>query len=325
MTNIEEHPYSRLTPDTIIDAVESLGLYSDYRLYPLNSYENRVYQIGIEDAKPLIAKFYRPQRWLKEQIQEEHDALLKLADVGISVATPLVINGQSLFEHQGFYFSLSHKIIGEVPEAGNLDQLFRIGELIGALHQASDAIQLIERPNIPALERIKQASEIVLDSPYIPNKLRTEYARIVENILLRVTQTLESAPKRPLRFIHGDCHRSNVLLDRDGEFTLLDFDDCRMGYAVQDLWLHVSDDSEKRQQLSELIEGYESYLEFETRELDLIDVFMAERHIVYTAWIAKRWNDPAFPTIFPHFTGEEFWAQHLGDLRDIYNNWGNWR
>lgn len=322
--NTHTHPYSRLTPDAIIDAIESVGLYCDYRLSPLNSYENRVYQVGIEDSAPLITKFYRPERWSQEQILEEHNALLTLDKAGVSVAAPLILKGQSLFEHQGFYFALTPKIIGEAPEAGNLDQLFRIGELIGSVHQASAAIPLHARPRLSAPDRISHASSVILNSTYLPNKLHADYARIVERLQQRTQQTLASAPQNSIRFIHGDCHRSN-LLDHNEKLTLLDFDDCRMGYAVQDLWLHVSDEIEKRQQLSELIEGYEQHTPFDSRELDLIDVFMAERHLVYTAWIAQRWHDPAFPTIFPHFLEEDFWRQQIRDLHEIDQRWGNWR
>ncbi|MBM6549627.1 serine/threonine protein kinase [Marinomonas ostreistagni] len=318
-----QHPYSQLSPDLIMDALESIGLYSDYRLYPLNSYENRVYQVGIEDSTPVIAKFYRPGRWNKAQIQEEHDLLQRLAADDIAVAKPLLIEQQSVFEHQGFYFSVTPKLPGDAPEAGNLDQLFQLGELIGAMHHASAAVELTERPTLSPVERMQQASQLVLQSEHLPASLRADYVRLIEQLIVRSQQTLDAHPKR-LRCIHGDCHRSNVL-NHQGQLTLLDFDDCRMGYAVQDLWLHISDHDTKRQQLSELIEGYETYTPFDTRELDLIDAFMAERSVVYTAWIAQRWQDPAFPKLFPHFQTKEYWQQHIADLEDIYKNWGNWR
>ncbi|SBS26606.1 serine/threonine protein kinase [Marinomonas aquimarina] len=318
------HPYSALTPDTIMDAVESLGFYCDHRLYPLNSYENRVYQVGIENSAPLIAKFYRPKRWSAAQIQAEHDATLALKAAGVGVAAPMLIRGKSLFQHKGFYFSLTPKIVGEAPEPGNLDQLFQIGELIGAMHQASADWQIEQRPYIPHSQRIERASNVVLQSSYLPSSLRVDYVKVVEMLQLRVQQTLKAHANNAIRFIHGDCHRSN-LIAHDGTLTLLDFDDCRMGYAVQDLWLHISDANEKRAQLSELIEGYESHCDFDTRELDLIDVMMADRTIVYTAWIAERWSDPAFPTIFPHFASEGFWLQHLQDLNEVLAHWGQWR
>lgn len=324
MATSSDHPYSALTPDTIMDAVESKGLYCDYRLYPLNSYENRVYQVGIEDSAPLIAKFYRPQRWSKAQIQAEHDALRSLEKAAVAVAAPMSINEESLFEHNGFYFSLTQKIIGESPEAGDLDQLFQIGELIGSMHAASTDWTIDSRPFINPLARIKRAVEIVEACPFVPKSLRDGYNKVVAELRFKTDAALKGQPHSSIRFIHGDCHRSNIINDQ-GRLTLLDFDDCRMGYAIQDLWLHVSDASEKRTQLSELIEGYESHCSFDTRELDLIDVMMAERHISYTAWIAERWSDPAFPAIFPHFTGEEFWRQHLQDLNEILNSWGNWR
>ena len=307
-----------------MDAVESLGFYCDHRLYPLNSYENRVYQVGIENATPLIAKFYRPKRWSAAQIQAEHDATLALKKAGVDVAAPLLMRGKSLFEHQGFYFSLTPKVIGEAPEPGNLNQLFQIGELIGAMHQASRDWQIEQRPYLSAIQRIERACKMVLESSYLPKSMTPAYVQVVEQLLLRITQTLPPHQSNSIRFIHGDCHRSNIIA-HDDAMTLLDFDDCRMGYAVQDLWLHVSDANERRAQLSELIEGYESQCDFDSRELDLIDAMMAERTLVYTAWIAERWLDPAFPIIFPHFISEEFWRQHIQDLNDILVKWGQWR
>ena len=318
-----QHPYGELTPDTIIDALESVGLFSDYRQYPLNSYENRVYQVGIEDGAPLIAKFYRPNRWSYAQIQEEHDVLAFLKAQGISVAAPLAIEGKTLFEHHGFLFSLTEKQLGTPLEAGDLDQLFAIGELIGEVHQATNDFQTKHRPPIRPFERTTHCSDLIKNSAFLPKKLNERYSKLIQELLTLIKKTEQGAPSNP-RFIHGDCHRSN-LLNTDTGLVLLDFDDCRMGSAIQDLWLHVSDATAKQQQLSELIEGYESYCSLDTRELDLIDVFMAERHIAYSAWIAERWDDPAFPAIFPHFTGEDFWLQHIKDLEDMIQNWGKWR
>lgn len=324
MATSSDHPYSALTPDTIMDAVESKGLYCDYRLYPLNSYENRVYQVGIEDSTPLIAKFYRPQRWSKAQIQVEHDALHALEEEDIAVAAPIILDNESLFEHNGFYFSLTPKIIGDSPEAGDLDQLFQIGELIGSMHAASADWTTDAKPFIDSLERVKQAKKKVEACPFVPKSMRDGYEKVVVSLGKKMEAMLKTHSTARIRFIHGDCHRSNIINDQ-GRLTLVDFDDCKMGYAVQDLWLHITDASAKQTQLSELIEGYESFCSFDAQELDLIDVMMAERHISYTAWIAERWNDPAFPAIFPHFIGEDFWRQHLHDLNDIVAHWGKWR
>lgn len=318
-----QHPYSELSPDLIMDALEIVGLYSDYRLYPLNSYENRVYQVGIEDSSPVIVKFYRPGRWTQAQILEEHALLQHLSDNDVSVAAPLIINEQSLFEYQGFHFSVTPKLRGDAPEAGDLDQLYSLGELIGAMHHASADIELVHRPKLSTTSRIDRASQLILSSGYLPKALESEYIRLIGLLSQYSEQTLSRFPQY-LRCIHGDCHRSNVLND-GGNLTLLDFDDCRMGYAVQDLWLHISDKSVKQQQFSELIEGYENYQPFDMRELELIDVFLTERTIAYTAWITERWNDPAFPKLFPHFVDPGFWEQHLKDLSDIYDQWGQWR
>ena len=320
----QQHPYGALTPDTVINAVESLGLYSDFRQYPLNSYENRVYQVGIEDRTPLIVKFYRPGRWTPAQIQEEHDVLAMLDQQGIAVAAPMTFDGKTLFEYNNFHFSVTQKLTGMPLEAGDLDQLYAIGELVGHLHHQTQTWTTPKRPLIEPKVRTLTASKLVENCPFLPKTLVARYRQLAQQLIEKMTITEQRCPTNRPRFIHGDCHRSN-LLNCEGTLTLLDFDDCRMGLAIQDLWLHVSEADTKQQQLSELIEGYENYHPFDTRELDLIDVFMAERHIAYTAWIAERWQDPAFPAIFPHFKGEDFWLQHLNDLDDILKQWGQWR
>lgn len=306
-----------------MDAVEARGFLCDYRLYPLNSYENRVYQVGIEDEAPLIAKFYRPNRWNIEQIQAEHNALRALRASGVAVSAPIEIEGKTLFQHNEFFYAISYKLMGESPEAGNLDHLYQIGELIGEIHHTSKDWSISERPYTPIISRIKKASQYILSTSFLPKALHNEYVKTIDDLILKATQTINDHKQSNVRFIHGDFHRSNIILN-DGVMTALDFDDCRMGYAVQDLWMHLTDPDEKHAQLSELIEGYENFCSFDTRELSLIDPLIAERNILYTAWIAERWHDPAFPKLFPHFTAQQYWEQHLNDLQQIRNSWGNW-
>ena len=316
-----QEDFSNLVPDVILDAVESLDFWTDARIYPLNSYENRVYQVGIEDSTPLIAKFYRPQRWNEAQIQEEHDTLLTLAEAGLPVAAPLQVQGKSLFRHQGWHFCLTPRLIGQHPEAENLDQLFQIGELIGQLHQHLGEQPFQHRPSVSPVEQIKQAAKDVIKSGKLPNKLQSRYQDSITKSLNLCESQIQHYWPQALRPIHGDSHRSNLLMVNN-EFHLLDFDDCQNGVAIQDLWLHLTDLSQSRQQLSELIEGYESYTQFDTKQLALIDVFKVSRIIGYAAWLSNRWQDPAFAKAFPWFASEEYWLNHLNELDACHKEWG---
>lgn len=314
------HAFSSLVPDVILDAVESTGLWSDSRIYPLNSYENRVYQVGIEDDSPVIAKFYRPERWSEAQIQEEHSTLLALQEKGVPVVAPRVFNGESLFNHNGMYFCLSPKLTGQHPEADNLDQLYQLGELIGQVHLEMNT-PFFERISVSPLEQMTQAAKHILEADYLPQKLKPIYQEQIAKLLDMSATRIQAYWPTQLRAIHGDSHRSNLML-HNGQFHLLDFDDCQNGVAVQDIWLHLTQTENPREQLSEIIEGYETYLPFETRELDLIDVFKSARIIQYAAWLQQRWSDPAFVKAFPWFGSEEYWINHLNELYSCEQEWG---
>jgi len=315
------HTFSSLVPDVILDAVESTGLWSDSRIYPLNSYENRVYQVGIEDSSPVIAKFYRPERWTEAQIREEHDTLLALQEQGVPVVAPLAFEGKTLFLHNDIYFALSAKLTGQHPEADNLDQLYQLGERMGQLHQAMPT-PFTHRISVSPLEQIEQAGAQILAGEHLPQRLKTDYQKQIARLHEMSAAQLNVYWPTKLRAVHGDSHRSNLMLHNE-EFHLLDFDDCQNGVAVQDLWLHLTQTENPRQQLSEMIEGYETYLPFDTRELGLIDVFKSARIVNYAAWLQQRWNDPAFVKAFPWFTSEEYWINHLNELKSCELEWGN--
>ena len=326
------HSFSTLVPDVILDAVESTGLWSDSRIYPLNSYENRVYQIGIEDSSPVIAKFYRPERWNEAQIQEEHQTLLKLKAASVPVVAPLEFNGASLFQHKDMYFCLYPRLVGQHPEADNLDQLYQLGELIGKLHQTLSTTMFKERLNVSPLAQMDVAANQILTGNtllkaplpkalQLPEKLKPLYIKQIARLRELSEARIQAYWPTQLRPIHGDSHRSNLML-HEGQFHLLDFDDCQNGVAVQDLWLHITQTENPRQQLSEIIEGYESYLPFETRELDLVDVFKSVRVISYAAWLQSRWHDPAFVKAFSWFGSEEYWINHLNELKSCELEWG---
>lgn len=314
------HAFSRLVPDVILDAVESTGLWSDSRIYPLNSYENRVYQIGIEGGPTVIAKFYRPERWSEAQIKEEHLTLLRLQEEGVPVVAPMVFHGESLFSHNGIHFCLSPKLIGQHPEADNLDQLYQLGELIGQVHQKMNA-PFTKRISVSPLEQMALAAKQILAADYLPQKLKPIYQTQITKLIDMSATRIQAYWPTQLRAVHGDSHRSNLML-HNGQFHLLDFDDCQNGVAVQDIWLHLTQTENPRQQLSEMIEGYEAYLPFETRELDLIDVFKSARVIQYAAWLQQRWSDPAFVKAFPWFASEEYWLNHLNELHSCEQEWG---
>lgn len=321
-TTEQDHPFSILVPDVILDAVESTGLWCDSRIYPLNSYENRVYQVGVEDGSPIIAKFYRPERWTTAQIREEHDTLLKLESAGIPVVAPMVFDGKSLLKHQGLYFCLSKRLVGQHPEADNLDQLFQLGELIGQVHEGLSSRPFQHRISVSPLEQIRAAATLILENKHLPASLKDRYKQQIERLYERCEARIKAYWPAQLRPIHGDSHRSNLML-HEGQFHLLDFDDCQNGVAVQDIWLHLTQTENPRQQLSEIIEGYESYLPFDTRELDLIDVFKSVRVIHYAAWLQSRWHDPAFVRAFPWFGSEDYWLNHLNELANCEKEWGH--
>ena len=327
------HSFSSLLPDVILDAVESTGLWSDSRIYPLNSYENRVYQIGIEDSAPVIAKFYRPERWNEAQIREEHQTLAKLEEAGVPVVAPLTFNGETLFRHNEMFFCLSPRLVGQHPEADNLDQLYQIGELIGQLHQNLSTTPFEKRISVSPLSQMDEAANLILSGHtlfgqtelakdlQLPEKLKATYKKQIQILRDKCEASIKRYWPSQRRPIHGDSHRSNLML-HNGQFHLLDFDDCQNGVAVQDLWLHITQTENPRQQLSEIIEGYETYLPFETRELDLVDVFKCVRVINYAAWLQSRWHDPAFTKAFAWFGSEDYWLNHLNELKNCELEWG---
>ncbi len=311
-----QHPYESLTPDTVIDAVESLGFLSDARTLPLNSYENRVYQVGIEDDQPVIAKFYRPGRWTLEQIQEEHSFVQELAERDISVVAPMTDpDGFMLHQHANFWFSLYPRKGGHAPELDNLDHLFRLGQLMGRIHKVGAMKPFQHRQEI-TLERYGIDNvRYLLEHDHIPAGLRLAYESLTRDLLEKLSAINTSYTPTTIR-LHGDCHVGNILC-RDELFHFVDFDDCMTGPAIQDLWMFLNGDRQQRcGQLSELIEGYSEFHDFNPIELNLIEYLRTLRLINYSAWLARRWHDPAFPIAFPWFSGERFWADHILELRE---------
>ncbi|MWV15241.1 serine/threonine protein kinase [Pseudomonas sp. L-22-4S-12] len=309
------HPFATLTPDLVLDAVESLGYLSDARVLALNSYENRVYQVGIEDDTPLIAKFYRPGRWSDAAIREEHAFSAELAACEIPVVAPLVRDGETLFEHAGFRFALFPRRGGRAPEPGNLDQLYRLGQLLGRLHAVGASRPFAHREAL-GVDNFGHASlTTLLDGNFIPRSLLPAYESVARDLLKRLDQLFASVRYTPIR-LHGDCHPGNLLC-RDDSFHIVDLDDCRMGPAVQDIWMMLAGERHERLgQLAELVDGYNEFHDFASRELPLIEGLRALRLMHHSAWIARRWDDPAFPRAFPWFANERYWGEQILMLRE---------
>ncbi len=310
------HPYDRLTPDLVIDAVESTGRLSDARLLALNSYENRVYQVGIEDGEPLVAKFYRPERWSREQIAEEHAFSLELQNAEISVVAPLVDDsGATLHEHAGFLFALFPRRGGYPPELDNLDNLLVLGRTLGRIHAVGGSAAFQHRQQIDVQRMLVDSRSFLLEG-FIPAELQPAYASLTADLLTAVQSIYAEVDDAELIRLHGDCHVGNILW-RDEVAHFVDLDDCVTGPAIQDLWMFLNGERHDRElQLCELIEGYSEFCDFDPRQLRWVEALRTLRLVHYAAWLARRWDDPAFPRSFTWFNTERYWAEHILELRE---------
>lgn len=314
------HPYDALSQDRLIDWIESLGLWSDYRLYPLNSYENRVYRVGIEDAEPMVVKVYRPGRWSEAQIREELSFTAQLAEAEVPVVPALDIAGDDLHQRDGFYFACFPMRAGHAFELDNPDQLYRIGQHLGRLHNIGAVEDFVHRPRLSLLEPLQQAQSFFADSPLLPDDLRANYLATLEPLLRLMTERFEPIYRDlPVHRIHGDFHAGNIL-SRGEQLLIVDLDDTVMGPAAQDIWKLLSGDvNEQRLQLSELEEGYEQFRPFPKKDLALLEPLRTVHMVRHTLWIAQRWQDPAFPRAFSWFDSARFWSDHLLALREQWS------
>jgi len=309
-------PYSALTPDAVLDALEGIGLYSDGRLLALNSYENRVYQAGMEDGPALIAKFYRPARWTEAAILEEHAFVATLAEREIQVVPALVIDGRTLHEYNGFRFSIFTKHGGRAPELDHGDTLERIGRFIGRIHAVGALDIYRHRPTLDIQSFGVEPVEYLLAHDFIPAELMEVYRGVAALALDGVRRCFERAGEVRCLRLHGDCHAGNVLWTDAGPH-FVDFDDSRMGPAIQDLWMLLSGcRAEQTRQLTDILAGYQDFYDFDPRELHLVEALRTLRLIHYAAWIARRWDDPAFPAAFPWFNTQRYWQDRILELRE---------
>ncbi len=318
-TAVNPHPFERLLPDFILDVIDRHLVAQDQRcdgrILALNSYENRVYQIGVEGEQPLIAKFYRPERWSTAQILEEHAFCFELAEHEIPVVTPIMQAGQSLFEDSGFRFALFPRKGGRAPEFDNPEHLFTMGRWLGKLHAVGAARDFVERPRLD-LQSYGTESVAFVSEYFIPSSLKTAYESLCRDVLAAIVEKQRGFAD--IRYIrtHCDCHAGNVLW-RDDLPNFVDFDDARMAPAVQDIWMLLSGDHlEQKAQLEEVLEGYNEFNDFDLRERHWIEVLRTLRMLHYSAWLARRWDDPAFPLHFPWFNTERYWGEQILALRE---------
>ena len=318
-------PFAELTPDTLLDALEQVGLRPDGRLLALNSYENRVYQVFIEDdAAPLVVKFYRAGRWSDAAILEEHAFSAELAERELPVIAPLRLGGQTLHRHArlgGLRFAVFPRQGGRAPEFDSGRNLQWMGRFIGRIHAVGALEAYTQRPEISIRTFGSEPRGFLRRSGFLPADLEPVYFGVVDQALDGVRRCFDRAGKVATLRLHGDCHAGNVLwVEGEGAGSgpfFVDFDDSRMGPAIQDLWMLLSGDRhDQTRQLADVLAGYEDFKAFDTRELHLVEALRTLRLIHYAGWLARRWDDPAFPAAFPWFNTARYWQDRVLELRE---------
>lgn len=308
--------YMGLQPHDILGALENLGFHCDGRFLTLNSYENRVYQVGIEDSQPIVAKFYRPGRWTDLAIQEEHDFAQELADTDIPVVPPIAIDGKTLHHLDNFRISVSPCRGGRAPDLDNQDLMRQLGRLIARIHLAGETSSFHHRPRLDIETYGYESCDFLLEQQFIPAEMTDVYTGITEHLFDGIHSCYDRAGNcREIR-LHGDFHPGNVLVNGE-QLHIVDLDDARTGPAIQDLWMFLSGDrAEQTPQLANLLDGYLEFRRFDARELHLIEALRTLRLMHYAAWLARRWEDPAFKTAFPWFDSPRYWDEHILSLRE---------
>lgn len=303
--------FYNLTPDVILDIVEELGLSTTGHCFALNSLENRVYNVRLESNEVVIVKFYRPGRWTKEQIQEEHDFLFSLQENEIPVCAPRIFSEQSIFKKNDIFCAIWDRTGGRAPEELSYEDYNRLGSYLGRLHNIGASSKSKYRMKLTSLKYGMEPFLFLKENQFIPIHLQTKYENLVKEICEIYDNFSES---EPLIRIHGDCHKGNILKGENG-FFFLDFDDFLSGPAVQDFWMILPPQNKDGLLAREaLLSGYREFRDFNEESFRLIEVLRALRYIYYSAWIARRWDDPSFPNAFPHFGDVEYWEKEIRDL-----------
>jgi len=310
-------PYAGLEPEVVLDAVESRGWLCNGRLLALNSYENRVYQVGIEDGPTLVVKFYRPQRWDDATILEEHAFSHELVANDVPVAAPLCNDhGDTLFRYGDYRFALFQSVGGRHAELDNDEHLRWLGRYLARIHMVGRGGRFEHRPRIEVERMAVQSYQYVLEHGFVPEELQLAYRSIAEDVVARLNLAFESAFDLRYQRLHGDCHAGNIMWTDNGP-VFVDLDDCLSGPVIQDLWMFLSGDRhEQEHQLGVLMEGYHQFADFDPQELSLIEPLRAMRMMHYSAWLARRWNDSAFPQAFTWFAQPRYWEEQILTLRE---------
>jgi len=317
----DPHPYSRLTPDLVLNALEAVGLRCDGRLLALNSYENRVYQVGIDDGF-VVAKFYRPGRWTDDEIGEEHAFAQELAAAEIPVVAPLAFEGRTLLHSEGFRVAVYPRRGGRAPEMEDRDTLEWIGRFIGRIHAVGGVKPFAQRPRLDLRTFAEEPREFVLASGFVPEDIRPAWKTAIDLAIEAARAAFDRFGSPDEIRVHGDAHAGNILWtpstgNAPGGPHFVDLDDARMAPAVQDLWLLLSGErTSMERQLGCVLRGYEDFREFDDRELQLLEPLRTLRLIHYQAWLARRWDDPAFPIAFPWFNTPRYWQDRVLELRE---------
>jgi len=330
MTHSSNQNYQTLTPDNVLNAVETTGLFCTGKLQILNSFENRVYLIGIDEKPDLIVKFYRPQRWSNQQIQDEHSFCLELAEAELPVVAPISIDGKTLFTNEAnnpdescedpYRFALFEKKGGRAPDLENFNTLEQLGTFLGRIHLIGKSKAFNARPILNPQTYGVKSRGFLLENDFISPDLRTAYESLTEDLLTQINFAYDRAGEIELIRSHSDFHPGNILWTDDGAH-IVDLDDCRMTPACQDLWMLLSGDKPNMtSQLDAVLEGYTQFCDFNPRELHLIEALRTLRLMHYYYWLAKRWEDPAFKMAFPWFNTQRCWEEHILHLREQVAN-----
>ncbi|MEL0628466.1 serine/threonine protein kinase [Psychromonas aquatilis] len=305
--------YNDLTPECQLDALASIGIYPETGLLALNSYENRVYSFTDENQQRYVVKFYRPQRWNQAQLLEDHAFSQHLLDAGVDLSVPLTFDGQTLHTFAGYQFAIFNNLSARTLAVDNIDSLYDVGVSLGKMHKAGANFKFTQRPDLDIKKTLQSAIQNLATCEYIPNVIHEQFFLTLSQIQAKIDS--KSLPQLAMIAIHGDAHASNILLKNEQPFWV-DFDDCKMGPAIQDIWMLLHGDKHEQQlQMSMILDGYQEEYEFDNEEFAVIEILRTMRIINYVSWINIRWSDPAFSRNFPWFITDQYWKELLQSLQ----------